>query len=346
MKLFVNIFFAVFFWHATLIAQHKVITYEPHRSYNNQQVSDLINMPEENIDIGLWSLIIAKEFDPSTDVNAGLQMLSEMSEEIIRMLAGRDTDLDKLLAVKTFLYENGTWNNFRSFEYDLSDPLGKVLANQLLSTYLTTHKGNCVSMPTLFLALMERVDPNVRTNGVESPLHLFCRFKDRQTGDIWNIETTNGGKPVRNQFYIDKSDITKKAIETGIYLRDLSKKEYLAGLINVLTLKERKNQNYSKALEYAELALKLNSRCVTAVVQKGALLGWLGYEFVEQKKTKDGYKSISEMPEKDRKKAKWFDEQSKKHIQSAYDLGWQPESEEQRDSYINEVKTQKEKSKN
>ncbi len=172
--------------------------------YHNQSIFDIVNEKEENIDIGLWALIIAKEYNNSIDVQKYLTKVESMSQEIKRMLADREKDMDKFLAVKMFLYESGNWNNFKPFSYDLEDPLGKVLDHQILSNYIDSRKGNCVSMPTLFLALMERVDSDVQFVGVKAPLHLFCRLKDRQTGDVWNVETTNGGNPARNQWYIDK----------------------------------------------------------------------------------------------------------------------------------------------
>ena len=126
-------------------------SYEPNRTDTSQSIYDLVQVPEENVDVGLWALVLAKTFDPTLNVEPYLQRLDAMAAEIKRMLAGRTSDLDKLLAIKTFLYESGPWNDGHPFDYDLDDPLGAKPENQLLSTYLDTRKGNCVSMPTLFL---------------------------------------------------------------------------------------------------------------------------------------------------------------------------------------------------
>ncbi|WP_179301184.1 MULTISPECIES: hypothetical protein [unclassified Mesorhizobium] len=63
------------------------------------------------------------------------------------------TSMEKMKALRTFLYEGGWWNNSRPFEYDLSDSYGQKPGSQSLVNYLATRKGNCVSMPALFVTL-------------------------------------------------------------------------------------------------------------------------------------------------------------------------------------------------
>lgn len=134
------------------------------------------------------------------------------------MLAGRQSDLEIFLAVRMFQFDEGIWNENWAFEYDLDDPFGANLENKLLSTYMNTRLGNCVSMPTLFLALMERIDPNISFYGVNAPQHLFCRLNNHQAGEVWNVEATNGGNPARDQWYIETMEINKTSIDSGLYL--------------------------------------------------------------------------------------------------------------------------------
>ena len=55
-------------------------------------------------------------------------------------------------ALKRYIYEPGEWNNFQPYQYDMDDPLGTKLSNKLLSHYLAAKKGNCVTMPFLFIS--------------------------------------------------------------------------------------------------------------------------------------------------------------------------------------------------
>ena len=341
MRLLNFILFTVFFSSSSLCQEKFLTTYTPICQYTGQTIWDVVSVKEKNMDIGLWSLIIAKEFDGSIDIERYMNMLDKMVTEINFMIAGRNRDMDKFLATRHFVYVSGAWNNYQNFDYDLDDPLGKRLRNQLLSTYLETRRGNCVSMPTLFLALMERVDPNVPFCGVSVPLHLFCRLRDRQTGDIWNVETTNGGNPARNQWYIERDNISQKALDSGIYLRDMTKKDYIAKLItNILAVKERRKGNFEKALKYVELSLKLDSDCVNALVQKAALLAELGYQIQEKAIQRGEWASDEE-----REKVKWYFEESERNGNKAFFLGWQPETPEQRQAYLDAVKTEQQRRK-
>ncbi len=321
----------IFILEVQLFAQSKFpVNYSPDRTYNGQSIFDIIKVPEDKIDIGLWSLIIAKEFDNSIDVNYYLDKLDEMVAEINRMIAGRKSDFDKFGLTRMYIYDSGVWNHRQPFQYDLDDPLGHNLSTQLLSTYIDTRKGNCVSMPTLFLALMERVDPNIAFRASLAPLHIFCRFRDRQTGDVWNVEATNQGSPARNQWYIERMGISQKAIANQSYLADLSKKEFIAELINILAAKYRKKEQYKKALKYTNLSLKLSPKSLSALVKKGALLAWIGFE-----------KSKNETLEKEEKK-KLHDE-SEQYIQKAMELGWQKCKKEAEEKYLKEVNKEKQK---
>lgn len=302
---------------------------------SKHSIWEIVSYTEDNIDIGFWALVIAKEYDPKINIDNYLEKLNAYSTEIKRMLAGRTRDIDKFLAVKTFLYEKGIWNNNKIFSYDLDDPFGEHVENQLLSTYMDSKNGNCVSMPTLFLALMQRVAPEVKFSGVKAPMHLFCRLKDSQTGDVWNVETTNGGSPARNQWYIDQMHIPQLAVRKGLFLRDLKKKEYIAELISSLIVKERKSGNIEKAFRYTELVLKLSPNSDLGLISKGALLAEMGYRLSKAKG--------DNLSGENKKKLEFYKSVSAKYIAKAKALGWKPESREERENYLKSVKQQKNK---
>lgn len=276
----------------------------------------MVNVPEENMDVGLLALIIAKEYDPKVEVERHLNELDDMTEEIERMLAERTKGIEKMIMSKTFLFEPGVWNDNYPFSYDLEDPLGKQLENQLLSTYLNSRKENCLSMPALFIALMERIDPILPFYAVRVPLHLFCRLYDRQTGDVWNIETTNGGHPARNQWYIESLGIPQVSIERITYLADMSKRELIADLPQPLMLRARRAEDYETALKYADLALRLNPHAIYSLVNKGAIYSQMGYEKLERIKSEN--RGVSQ---KEKQQLDWWDQEAGKYIERAFALG-------------------------
>jgi len=65
----------------------------------------------------------------------------------------------------------------------------------LLQRYLTTRRGNCITMPILFLALGQRLGLTMTL--AEAPLHVFVKYTD-DDGAVWNLEATSGGGVTRD----------------------------------------------------------------------------------------------------------------------------------------------------
>ena len=322
--------------HIVIGESHSDIEYTPLRTYTGQTIWDLPSIPEEQIDVGLWALVVAKEYDDTVNVEKYLQTLDTMAREITRMVGPRDIDMVKLVMTKMYLYDTGVWNGGYTFKYDLDDPLGQKPGAQLLTTYLDTHKGNCVSMPTLFIALMERVDHTVPFYGVSAPLHLFCRLRDRQRSRDWNVETTNDGHNMRDEWVIEQNNVPRIAIDSGSYMGNLSKKEFIAEIIGTLVYRFRHARDYEKALSYAELMLKLNPKSLIGLVQKGALLAWLGHTMKVKILAENRRPNSSE-----ESKLKLYYDQSELYIDRARSLGREPETPESREKYLELIKRTK-----
>jgi regulator of sirC expression with transglutaminase-like and TPR domain len=229
----------------------------PPARYTDQSIWDLPNVPEEKVDLGLWALVIAKEFDPSVDVQAGLDLLDSMAETIRRTLPPKATDWQKVQAVRTFQYDSGAWNRRHPFHFDLTDQIGDSGEKLTLTDYLRTRAGNCVTMPTLFLALMERVAPEVHLAGAITPDHVYLRYHDRRTGKRVNVETTNGGQILTDRTIADQvGGVTDLAVSNGLWMRDVTKKEILARMMEPLALRARLRRNYRMEQGYTLLMLQ------------------------------------------------------------------------------------------
>ncbi len=126
--------------------------------------------------------------------------------------------------------------------------------------------------------------------------------------------------------------ISQKAIDNKTYLRDLTKKEFIAELIGVLIAKERRKGNFEKAMKYADLVLKLSPNSDLGLVNKGALYSEIGYKKSQGKKL-----SIEEK--------EYYREEADKYIEKAKSLGWEPESREERREYLKTVKNELKKTK-
>lgn len=134
-------------------------------------------------------------------------------------------------ALRTVLREAGPWNHHRPFAYDPDDPEGARIANNLLANYLSRRLGQCVSMPILFLVIGERLGLDLSL--ALAPSHIFVRHRLRD-GRTANLETTSGGHPARAEWIRATFPMSDRAIESGLYLRSLGRREavvVMAGIV-------------------------------------------------------------------------------------------------------------------
>lgn len=114
--------------------------------------------------------------NPATDIAAGRKAIDDMIVALQKMAAGSRTSFEKLAVLRRFVYEGGSWNNYRPFAYDMADPLGSNPVNRQIAKYISSRLGNCVTMPQLFMILGQRLGLNMTLS--LAPLHSFVKFTD------------------------------------------------------------------------------------------------------------------------------------------------------------------------
>ncbi|MER8887688.1 transglutaminase family protein [Mesorhizobium sp. M0816] len=232
----------------------------------------LINSPDEQADFARAKLAVDKFVDPSINEVAALGETDAMVVTVNKMLSSlppeaASTSMERMKALRTFLYEGGWWNNGRPFEYDLSDPYGQKPGSQSLSNYLATRKGNCVSMPTLFLILGKRLGLNVTLS--TAPLHVFVKYTDDETGLTWNLETTSGAGFTRDAWYQQKVPMTNEAIANGVYLKTLSQREALSIIATPILDDLLATGRYDDAIAVADVLIEAYPANAYTLVKKG-----------------------------------------------------------------------------
>lgn len=234
-------------------------------SYTNQTVDDLFDLPENEINIGIASLVMAKEFYPNMNVDFFLYSFDYMSQRFNEVFGHYENPNERVRALNTYFYKPGHWNDGISFGYDDNDLQVTKLSNRFINGYIATKKGSCITMPLLYVILGERLGWPIYP--VRSAKHFFVRYipEELYINFDQNIETTNGGSFISNEQYKLDVQIPDKAIENGVYLRTLSKKEYLASLLLVNAAQHLENDNIETAKKYLKLAIKydftLSSAC-------------------------------------------------------------------------------------
>lgn len=229
-------------------------------------IETILGYPESRIDLAVARLVIEKTVYPDTNIEGSLQKIDAMVTTIQNMPEYGNTSLERMGTVLRYIYTPGPWNNFQAYQYDLGDPFGKNNpAGKSIANYLSSKKGNCVSMPILVTILGQRLGVNVNLS--IAPHHAFARYTDDQNV-VTNIETTSGTL-LTDQQYIKAFEIHSDAIKHGIYLQNLTKKEAITFMLYEIGKKHLSNGHYDKAHQVADLMLKHHPKLVSAMLLKG-----------------------------------------------------------------------------
>jgi regulator of sirC expression with transglutaminase-like and TPR domain len=296
-----------------------------------QQLKTILDRPENTIDFALVKLTIDKMIDPSIDVEANLHKIDAIVKTIQTMLVADATSMQKMLAVKKYLYEAGAWNDFKPYQYDFNDPKGTKVKNKLLPTYLATKQGNCVSMPLLFIVLGQRLGIDVVVS--TAPNHLLVKYTDSDTGAIYNLETTSGAGFSREVWYQQTMHVTDEALKNKIYLQKLSKTQTVAVMATVLAESYFERQEYEKAMMISDVVLKYNKNDVDSMLRKGALFHRLLAKSYLKK-----YPSPNLIPVPERPYFEFLGMNNHYWFEKAESLGWREPTQADEQSYLKTVK--------
>lgn len=110
-------------------------------------------------------------------------------------------------------------------QYDFEDFSGeKDWSKMFVTKLLSSHSGQCHSMPLLYLILCEAT--GTEASLAFSPRHSYIKFQDKQKN--WhNLELTNG-KMVTDAFIIGSGFVNAASIKNGIYMQPQDRKQVIA----------------------------------------------------------------------------------------------------------------------
>lgn len=284
-------------------------------------LKSIFALPENQINLGRAKLIIDSLINPRLDTAQGEMQLANMAKAIEAMLPPNPTNYDKLNTLKQYLYNSGPWNDFNPYHYDFSDPLGTKLSNKLLMNYMHSRKGNCISMPFLFIALGEKL--GLPLTASTAPLHVFVKFKDDKAGQSISLETTSGANPTRNIWYQQQLQITDRAISNGAYLATLTKKETVAVMTVILSEYYFDAGEYEKSIAIAALSVEHYPKFIYGMIKLGNAYHALTVEHFLKK-----YPTLTQVPIEQRPYYQFLSRNNIGWFQRAEALGWvQPAQE-------------------
>jgi regulator of sirC expression with transglutaminase-like and TPR domain len=291
----------------------------------------ILAAPPDQIDLGRTKLVVDKIIEPATDIDAALAKLDTMAGSVRHMPEWGESGDARVRALRRYLYEPGAWNGGETFRYDLADPLGKKVRNKLLTSYLESREGNCVTMPLLFVVLGQRlgIDLTLAT----APHHFLVKFNSDEYRRWINLEATSGGNPARDE-WIRKQipSITDDSLANGIYLRPLTRTETAAEIAETLAEYYYSRHQYEKAIAIANLVLKYSPKGVNAMI-----LDAMAYRWVVRTDYVAKYPVSADIPAADQGRFQYLASTSESLISKAQALGWRPETDAEQGQYLDSV---------
>lgn len=295
-----------------------------------KHVRAILEQPEAKIDLARAKLAIDKMIDPSIDIEANLMAIDRMVKEITEQPDFGPLSASELLALQRYVYLPGDWNTRRAFEYDLDDPLGSNVFHKLLPYYLQSRKGNCVTMPILYVILGDRLGLDLTLS--TAPKHLLVKFRD-DLGTWINLEATSGANPARDVWLKEQFSISDEALANGIFLQPLTRKEAVAVMAMTLAEYYLYEEEYRKAVAISDLVLEYYPKNVQAMVLKGS-----AYARISTKEFRKKYPTPNQIPPYLRS---YFANLSRSNLwwfEKAEALGWRDETEEERERYLQSIR--------
>lgn len=304
----------------------------PATNTKDPNLTTLHRLVAHPVDYAVAKVTIDKMVDPSIDVKATLHELEGWAEKVRARLPPNADHYTTFMVLGSTLAVPGPWNDNHPFSYDLSDPFGKNIRNKLVSEYLKTRKGNCVSMPMLLLILGQKLGLDMAL--ATAPNHNLVMF--HQDDGTWvNIEATSGTS-FADEEYQRQLHITPTGMRSGIYLRHLSPKEALGAMMATLEDFYERHESPERQLGLTALALNVNPKDVVSIIRRAD-----AYYRLLQERYVSHYARPDLIPLPRHSDFQMLSRNNAKLFEQAEALGWHQPTNEEDATYLYKVQNAK-----
>jgi tetratricopeptide (TPR) repeat protein len=153
---------------------------------------------------------------------------------------------------------------FRKHKFQVTNDL-TTSAHLLPAEVIENRKGYCVGLGAVYLILAEEL--NLPIHAVATPKHVFLRWDDGSYRR--NIELFEEGRDVPDGDYIRDEKIPDQSIKVGVFLRNLTDKEFIGLVYQNLGVLESQRRNFEQSGNYYAKALRLNHKLAAAYHNRG-----------------------------------------------------------------------------
>ncbi|HLM52258.1 MAG TPA: transglutaminase family protein [Pseudoxanthomonas sp.] len=304
-------------------------TSQPSTTSQLASLRTLLQAPDSRIDLAQAKLAIDRMIDQKIDEAATLRQLDILATRIKARFPVGANDAVKMELLLASLRQPGPWNDYRPFSYDLDDPFGKDIRNKLMSTYLASRKGNCVSMPVLLVILGQKLELNITL--ATAPEHVLAKFHNPFDNKWVNVEATSFGFKLDSS-YQREGGITPLAMKNRIYLRPLSKSEAVVVMAGTLLEFYGRQGQQDRRIAVADLLLQTDPKDVSTMLQKGN-----AYFRMAKERYLSKYQSLEEMSPAQRQELETLQHNNDLWFDKAEALGWTIPTQTRNANYLQHI---------
>jgi regulator of sirC expression with transglutaminase-like and TPR domain len=207
----------------------------------------LVALPDDAIDLGQASLLIAREEYPDLEVGDYLARLDEMAGAIRERLKGGEGAASQIAHINRLLFEE---LGFRGNREEYYDP-----RNSFLNDVLDRRVGIPISLSTIYIEVGRRIGCPLA--GVAFPGHFLVRYLGREVTTEILIDPFNRG------LILTEDECRRRLLETyrgqvefrAEFLKRARTKDILERMLNNLKAIYQGQRDFHRALQVQELLL-------------------------------------------------------------------------------------------
>ncbi len=207
----------------------------------------LVALPDDAIDLGQASLLIAREEYPDLEVGHYLTRLDEMADAIRGRLKGGEGAVSRIAHLNRLLFDE---LGFRGNREEYYDP-----RNSFLNDVLDRRVGIPISLSTVYIEVGRRVGCPLA--GVAFPGHFLVRYTGREVATDILIDPFNRG------LILSEDECRRRLQEMyqgqvefrAEFLKRARTKDILERMLNNLKAIYQGQRDYHRALQVQELLL-------------------------------------------------------------------------------------------
>lgn len=209
----------------------------PSSKYYREAYSNLLQMNPDDFSIKKATFIIENAFyEEQKDYEEFNQIVNEtgnfLRKKMNKLGYNPNSNLAKNLMIFKFFSDTLEIKSIKQkhlpLKYDFDDYMGnKDWSNMFVQKLLKTGKGQCNSLPRLYLILAEEIGAEAFL--ALAPNHSYIKFRDED--DNWyNVELTNG-MFTTDSFILQSGFIKSEALQNDIYMQTLTNRQLMAQIL-------------------------------------------------------------------------------------------------------------------